>query len=132
MLGELISESSGKRILRRMLSSDPLKVEVTFEDSGKMLGVNINGFGTYSSQVRPDGSIYGEGEGAYVTGEGEMFTWKGTGLGRIKEGGAVSYRGAVYYRTTSQKLARLNTIVGVFEYDADEAGATKTKIWEWK
>ena len=65
MLGEQIGETRGKRLLRRVLSSDPLKVEVTFEDSGKMLGVDTNGFGTYTSQVRPDGAIYGEGEGAF-------------------------------------------------------------------
>src|ERR1700730_1265649 len=108
MLGELIGESRGKRIVRRMLSSDPVKIEVTFQDSGKMLGVDLSGLGTYWSEIRADGSIYGEGEGAYMSAEGEMLTWKGSGLGKFKEGGAVSYRGILYYRTPSQKLARLN------------------------
>jgi len=53
MLGEMIGETCGKRIVRRVLSSDPVKVEVTFEDAGKMLGIGVNGFGTYCSQVRP-------------------------------------------------------------------------------
>ena len=124
MLGEQIGETIGKRIVRRVLSSDPVKVEVTFEDTGKMLGIGVNGFGTYSSQVRPDGTIYGEGEGAYTTADGELLAWKGSGLGRFKEGGAVSYRGILYYRTNSQKLARLNTVTGVFEYEASASGET--------
>ena len=132
MLGEQIGELRGRRVLRRVLSSDPLKVEVTFEDSGKILGVEINDFGTYTSQVRPDGMIYGEGEGAFMTKDGEAVSWKGSGLGKFKEGGAVSYRGIVYYTTTSQKLARLNTTATVFEYEVDGKGDTSTKFWEWK
>ena len=132
MLGEQIGETRGKRIVRRVLSSDPVKVEVTFEDSGKMLGISVNGFGTYISQVRPDGTIYGEGEGAYTTVDGELLAWKGSGLGRFKEDGAVSYRGILYYRTTSQKLARLNTVAGVFEYETSANGETQAKVWEWK
>ena len=132
MLGEQIGEFRGKRLLRRVLSSDPLRVEVTFEDSGKILGVEINDFGTYTSQVRPDGLIYGEGEGAFMTKDGEAVSWKGSGLGKFKEGGALSYRGILDYKTTSQKLARLNTTATVFEYEVDAKGDTSTKLWEWK
>jgi len=131
MLGELISETRGKRIVRRVLSSEPLKVEVSFEESGKLLGIDVNAFWTYWAVARPDGTLYGEGEGAYIAGDGEMVASKGSGLGRFKEGGAVSYRGIVYYRTASQKLARLNTVGGVFEYEVDEKGNTHTKVWEW-
>jgi len=132
MLGDLIGETTGKRILRRVLSTDPLKVEVSFEDSGTMLGTPVNGFGTYSSVVRADGTIYGEGEGAMATAEGELVSWKGSGLGKFGPGGAVSYRGILYYRTASQTLARLNTVGGVFEYEVDTEGKTQSKVWEWK
>jgi hypothetical protein len=132
MLGELIGETTGKRILRRVLSTEPPKVEVSFEESGTMLGTSASGFGTYSSVVRADGSIYGEGEGVITTTEGEMVAWKGSGLGKFGPGGAVSYRGILYYRTPSQKLARLNAVAGVFEYEVDTQGKTQTKVWEWK
>jgi hypothetical protein len=132
MLGEMIGETSGKRIVRRVVSTDPLRVEVSFEDSGKMLGVNTTGFGTYTSVVRPDGRVYGEGEGAFMTQDGELVTWKGSGLGTFKERGAVSYRGILYYQTASQKLARLNTVPAVFEYEIDPEGKTHAKSWEWK
>jgi len=132
MLGDQLGESKGKRLVRRVLSTDPLTVEVSFEDSGNMLGVPTNGMGTYTSVGRPDGSIYGEGQGAMMTPDGEGVTWKGSGAGKFGPGGSISYRGILYYRTTSQKLARLNNVCGVFEYEVDPAGNTSSKVWEWK
>jgi hypothetical protein len=132
MIGEMLGETHGKRILRRVISSTPLKVEVTFEDAGKMLGVDMNGFGTYTSEVRGDGSIYGTGSGIYTSAAGDMLAWEGSGLGKFGDAGAVSYRGILYYRTTSPKLAKLNTVCGVFEYEVDAKGNTVAKIWEWK
>lgn len=133
MLGEAIGELHGKRTGRRVLSTDAgLKVEVSFEDSGKILGLGANNIGTYWATTRPDGSLYGEGQGVVVTEEGDMATWKGQGVGKFVGGGAVSYRGAVYYTTTSSKLATLNTIAAVFEFDVDASGNTHTKFWEWK
>lgn len=132
MLGELIYQGSGKRIVRRVLSSEPVKVEVTFEGPGKVLGIDALEIGTYTSVIRPDGTIYGEGAGVLMTTAGDSITWKGAGVGTFKERGAVSYRGAVYYQTASPKLSRLNTVAGVFEFESDESGNTQSKIWEWK
>jgi hypothetical protein len=132
MLGEMIGETTGKRIVRRVVSTDPLRVEVSFEDSGTLFGINTTGFGTYTSALRPDGTVYGEGEGASMTQDGELITWKGSGLGTFKERGAVSYRGILYYQTASQKLSRLNAVTGVFEYEIDPEGKTHAKSWEWK
>ena len=115
-----------------MLSSNPPEVEVSFEDSGTMMGVATTGFGTYESVVRPDGSIYGEGHGLITTADGEAVTWKGSGLGKFGAGGAVSYRGILYFQTPSQKLARMNENPGVFEFDVDPSGNIQTKIWAWK
>jgi hypothetical protein len=132
MLGDQLGESKGKRLVRRVLSSDPLRVEVSFEDAGTMLGVATNGFGTYTSEARADGSLYGEGHGAMITADGEPITWRGSGAGRILPTGALSYRGILYYRTNSQKLSRLNNACGVFEYEVDPTGNTTAKVWEWK
>ena len=132
MIGDQLGESSGKRLVRRVLSSDPLTVEVSFEDSGNILGVPTSGMGTYTSVARPDGSIYGEGQGAMMTPDGDGITWKGSGVGKFGLGGSVSYRGVLYYRTPSQKLARLNNVCAVFEYEVDPAGNTSSKVWEWK
>lgn len=132
MLGDKIGETTGKRLVRRVLSVDPLTAEVSFEDSGQMLGVPTTGIGTYTSVARPDGSLYGEGQGMNTTADGEAITWTGTGLGHFGAGGSVSYRGMLFFRTTSQKLARLNNACGAFEYEVDPAGASVSKIWEWK
>jgi hypothetical protein len=133
MLGEQVSESQGKRTARRALSSESgFKVEITFEESGKMLGLDVNGFGTYTAAPRPDGTLYGEGQGVITTKDGDMATWKGAGVGKFVGGGAVSYRGALYYNTASPKLARLNSVAVVFEFEAGADGSTRTKSWEWK
>jgi hypothetical protein len=132
MLGELIGESTGRRIVRRVLSVEPPAVEVSFEDGGHMLGIPVNGFGTYTAVLRPDGTAIGNGQGAMASAEGEGITWTGSGLGKLGLGGAISYRGILYYRTTSEKFSHLNTVAGVFEYEVDAAGNTHSKVWEWK
>ena len=132
MLGDLLGETKGKRIVRRVVSTDPLTIEVSFEDSGTILGVATSGLGTYTSVARPDGSIYGEGQGVALTSDGEGVTWTGSGTGKFGPGGSISYRGMLHYRTQSQKLARLNNMCSAFEYDIDAAGNTNAKFWEWK
>src|SRR5687767_4472927 len=125
MLGEKIGEGRGKRTARRVVCTEPnFKVEVSFEDVTTLLGVEGVTIATYVSSNKPDGSLHGEGEGVWATRDGETVTWKGSGVGRFKDGGAVSYRGCVSYKTTSSKLARLNTIAGAFEFDVDAAGNT--------
>jgi len=133
MLGELISESRGMRTDRRVLSTSPtFKVEVSFEDDGKLLGIDAHTIATYWSEGRPDGSLYGEGQAVVMTQDGQTATWKGQGVGKFLAGGAVSYRGAVYYTTASPKLARLNSVAAVFEFEVDAKGNTSSKTWEWK
>jgi hypothetical protein len=132
MLGDKIGETNGKRLVRRVLSVDPPTAEVSFEDSGTMFGVPVTGMGSYTSAVRPDGSIYGTGQGMSMTEDGEAVTWTGTGLGHFGAGGSVSYRGMLFFRTASTKLARLNNACGAFEYEVDGSGNTVSKLWEWK
>ncbi len=134
MLGEQIAEGRGKRTGRRVLSADAggFKVEVSFEGTGKLLGVDYMEIGTYWSSQRPDGSLYGEGQGVVIAPDGGVATWKGAGVGKFGDAGAVSYRGAIYYSTTVPKLARLNSCACVFEFDVDPQGNTHSKLWEWK
>ena len=67
-----------------------------------------------------------------LTQDGESITWTGTGVGKFGPGGSVSYRGMLFFRTTSEKLARLNNACGAFEYEVDPSGNTVSKVWEWK
>jgi hypothetical protein len=132
MLGNQIGELKGKRLVRRVLSVTPPTAEVSFEDAGQLLGVNTTGMGTYTSAVRPDGSIFGHGQGMSMTDKGEAVTWSGTGLGKFGPGGSVSYRGMLFLQTTSTQLAALNNTCAAFEYEVDPAGNTISKLWEWK
>lgn len=129
MLGEVIGELRGRRTARRVLSIDSgFKVEVSFEDQGKLMGLEGGNVGTYLAVPRADGTLCGEGQGVFITADGETATWKGIGTGRFTGGGAVSYRDALTYNTTSKKLAQLNTFAGVFEFEVDADGNTKSKI----
>jgi hypothetical protein len=133
MLGEQIGEEKGKVSARRILSVDGgTKVEVSFESRGKLLGVEHRTIVTYWASVRPDGSLYGEGQGTVVGSGGERATFKGQAAGRLQEGGAVSYRGAQYFYSESPKWKGLNNIAVVFEYEADAEGNTRNKLFEWK
>ena len=133
MLGQELGGSTGKRTGRRVLSVDGgFTVEVSFEANGTMLGVQCKEIGTYTSTSRPDGTLFGEGQGVLITPEGEVVTWKGSGVGVLSGGGSANYRGAVYYSTASAKLASLNKIAGVFEFEGDADGNTRSRIWEWK
>ena len=84
------------------------------------------------SIIRPDGTIYGEGQGLVMGKDGEAATWVGQGVGRFTGGGAVSYRGAVYYQTASEKWVHLNTMAAIYEYEVDAEGNTQAASWEWK
>ena len=132
MLGEQIGETKGRRLVRRVISIDPPTAEVSFEDTGQMLGIPTAGMGSYTSTIRPDGSVLGHGQGLSMTQEGEAITWTGTGVGKFGPGGSVSYRGMLFFQTASQKLARVNNACGAFEYEVDASGDTISKIWEWK
>lgn len=134
MQGEKIGESTGKVTSRRVLPNPGggPKMETTFEASGKLLGVKETEIGTYSSVVRPDGTVFGEGQGVIMGKGGEVATWVGQGVGTIKKDGAVSYRGAVYYQTPSPAWSRLNSVAAIFEYEVDAHGNSRAQLWEWK
>ena len=128
MLGEQIGDLKGRRTARRVLEAGTtFEVEVSFEDQGKMLGIEGGNVGTYRATNRHDGTLSGEGQGVFVTSNGEAVSWKGVGTGRFTGGGAVSYRGALCYTTTAPKLARLNAIAGVFEFEVDAEGRAASR-----
>jgi hypothetical protein len=132
MIGDQISETKGKRLVRRVLSVDPPTAEVSFEDAGTFLGVAATGMGSYTSTIAPDGGVHGEGQGLIMTRDGDAITWTGTGVGKFGPGGSVSYRGMLFFRSTSPKFAKIHNGCGAFEYEVDPAGNTVSKIWQWK
>ena len=132
MIGKQIGETKGRRIVRRVVCVEPPTAEVSFEDAGTIYGVPTTGMGSYTSVVGPDGSLFGHGHGLNMTQDGEAVTWTGTGFGKFGPGGSVSYRGMLFFKTASKKLAKINNMCGAFEYEVDPAGNTVAKFWEWK
>ena len=93
MLGEQIGEETGKVQVRRVISVDGgTKVEVTVQSTGKLLGIETRNNVTYLAGIRPDGSLYGEAQGLVVGKGGEQASFKAAGVGKLLDGGAVSYR----------------------------------------
>jgi hypothetical protein len=131
MSGEKIGEGNGQRGMRKVLSTQPtFKVEVSFEEHSQLIGVEGMNMGTYTAITKPDGSLEGVGEGVFATLDGEFVTWRGMGVGRFVEGGAVHYTGILSYSTTSARLAKLNSIAAMFEFHVDAAGKTHSQIYD--
>jgi hypothetical protein len=108
-------------------------VEVSFAGTGKLLGVATTDLGTYVSTMTPFGVLNGEGQGITMTADGESLTWKGHGIGKpTGKGMAASYRYSIVVQTASTKLAKLNGVLLVGEWEVDENGVAKGQAWEWK
>ena len=135
MLGDQISEEKGKITSQRVLDVEGgvPKIETSFSATGNYRGVETTATVTYWASPRPGGAIYGEGKGVLMSKDGqEMATWTGPGIGRFTGPGKIRFTGLLFYRTSTGKLAFLNNMVGVFEYETDESGNTSAKAWEWK
>jgi hypothetical protein len=130
MIGELIGEQSGKLTSRRVLADG--KWEVTNEGTGKLLGVDVSVVVTLTNEPRPDGSIYSQGHGMALTKEGDVVQFRASAVGWPSPGGSAKVRGSFFPWTASQKLGRLNGLIGVVEIEADANQNYKLKAWEWK
>jgi len=136
MLGERIAVMQGKRTNQRVLpAQDGLpKVETSFELSGTLLGHSATTIVTYWSMVLANGTLYGEcpNQGLTLTQSGDTATFRAAGAGKFTNaGGAASFRGTIYYASSSPALAKLNGMALVYEWDVDEHGGARLQGWEW-
>jgi hypothetical protein len=142
MLGDLIYEAKGKVTGYRVLDIEGPKIEVTITQNGTLKGgIEATDTVTYWSIPRLGGAYYAEGKGVFMAKDNpsKMATWTGQGIAHYS-GQKRRDVGSIFCRTssssssstTSGKLAFLNNMVGVFEYEADETGNSEGKIWEWK
>lgn len=134
MLGDLIGEDIGQITGQRVLPPRDGKpaVEVTFQADGTLLGRHSHDMGTYVSIIDDDGTLRGDGQGVLTTEDGDVLTWTGSGVGTLGADGSAQYRGAIYFRTRSERFTRLNTCACVFEYNVDASGKAESKTWEWR
>ncbi len=131
MLGDLLIEEKGKVTGKRVL--DATTIEISFDAQIRLKGVDGMNMGTYTSTMMPDGAMYGQGQGCVMSNDGQMVTWKGTGVGRFLQGGKMRYAGIIYLSTQSKgSLASLNNVAAVFEHEGDMEGNVSSKGWEWR
>jgi hypothetical protein len=134
MLGEKFQATTAKISGTRVLPGElGPKVEVSYQGTGTIYGTETTELGTYTSVMQPSGTLLGEGQGVAMTKDGESVAWRGFGVGRpTGKGLGASYRYALSFQTTSSKLARLNGLFAVGEWEVDENGNAKGSAWEWK
>lgn len=67
-----------------------------------------------------NGVLKGEGDALVTTMDGEVVMIRKSGIGwSTGRGRKASKRGVFFHTTQSQKLARLNRVVGMYEYESD-------------
>ncbi len=134
-LGDLVVEETGTVTGIRVLSNDASgsKVEISMRTTGTIRGVAESSLWTYSQLTRPDGSIYGEGEGVMTTQDGDVIQLKSSGSGQVAApGDTTNFVSAAFAHTESVKYADLNSIGLVGHYDVAADGSAVNKNWEWK
>ncbi len=138
MLGELLFEIKGRLTGSRILNADEYKVEHSITEEGKFKDIEITILGTFWTIPTVDKNVtYVEGQGIITTKDGEdTATFRGYGIGHSKGQVSASFRGSVFYKSSSSstngKLSFLNNKIGVFETEVDESGNSIEKVWEWK
>jgi hypothetical protein len=137
MLGELLYESKGTITGQRVLSVENgiPNFEISIVGSGIFTGsLEVKTTWTYWSLQRPDGTSYSQGQGVIMTKDGrDVATATGRAEGKKVDSGNMRYVGAIFYETHSEnKLAFLNHLIGVNEYEVQALGNYEHRLWEWK
>jgi hypothetical protein len=135
MLGELLGEAAGKITGTRVLPSEgqQIKLEVSLQGSGTLLGEAITNIGTYWHTITPEGVVYGEGHVLMMTQDDASADWTGFGVGR-PTGPAPAAHYGVYgsFLSASGKLAYLASVANASEYEVEQDGSYHWKLWAWK
>jgi hypothetical protein len=137
MLGQLLFESRGRITDQRVLSVENgiPKFEISIAGTGILTGsLEVTTTWTYLAIQRLDGTSYSQGQGVIMTRDGrDVATATGRAEGKMVESGKIRYVGAIFYETHSDnKLAFLNHLVGVNEYEVDALGNYEHRLWQWK
>jgi hypothetical protein len=131
MLGEQIEELKGKITSQRMVNVDTM--ETTVSSSGNIRGTQVTQVLTFIGRPPSEGVLHGIGMGMTMAGGSDVATFTGEGVGRFGSSGSISWRGSIFYKTSSTgSLSFLNNLVEVFEAEIDAAGNFSHKAWQWK
>jgi hypothetical protein len=132
MLGDLIYEGKGKSTGMRVLDGNGTW-EGTSQEQGTLFGMECTSTTTNVNTPQPNGTLYSEGCGMTLTKDGDRASYTILGIYTPKgHPPAGSLRGATFWRTQSPALARLNSIMSVYEVEMSEDWTYSVKEWEWK
>ena len=133
MLGEKLGSMTATSVNKVLPSEGTLpKFEVTAQGSGTIVGVPIQFMGTYLTEMKADGSMYGEcPNSALLMAADGVATLKASGVGRIEPDGSTKFRGIFYIETTAPSLMSLNGKAIIQEYDVDAEGNATCEMWHW-
>jgi hypothetical protein len=141
-LGNPFLQEKGKITVQRVtgITNGLPRIETSFSANDTINGnVTAKEIGTYVTTPKPNSGdanvLYGEGQGVITTTkDGQMATWTGQGLGHFTSSdGKVVFHGSLFFSTASTgKLAFLNNMIGIFQYETDALGNTSLKVWGWK
>jgi hypothetical protein len=140
MLGELIYESTGKIVSQKVVDTGDIngalaKVELSYSGSGYMQGIgNVTETWTFVNTNLPNNITQGIGKGVIMTDDGNgVATATELGRGFHVSPETIVYPGARVFSTDSNgKLAFLNELVGVTQWEVDSLGNYNEKMWQWK
>lgn len=137
VLAEQVWQGSGRTTGTRLLPGDDyryIKMEVSFEGTGKLLGGDATNMGTFTTFERVPGQMYAEGQGMLMTVDGEGAIWNGHAVGHpTGDGMGMSFRYSVAYQaSTTGKLASLNGALGIGEFESKADGSWSDAGWLWR
>ena len=133
MLGEKVGTFTGTTKDKAMPEEGGFpSFETSAQTRGKLAGAECQSMATYSAQMQPDGSLYGEcpNSGVVMTSDGAA-TFRATGCGQMTGDGGAKFRGAVHFQTSAPSLISVNGKCMVHEWDVDGQGNATWNIWEW-
>lgn len=138
MMGQLMLEERGQFTAQRILDAQLQKIEVSYTANGQYKG-DIG-----YSEIATDWSVpaavknsatYGEGRSIITANDSESGAWKLQGVEPILPSGNRSLKGSAYkimnqVNGISGKLAELDNVLVVFEYEVAQNGAYHGKAWQ--
>jgi len=140
MLRELIYVSTGKIVSQKVVdtgdtNNPSAKVELSYSGSGYMQGIgNVTETWTFVNTHLKNNITQGIGKGVIMTDDGNgVATATEPGRGFHMSPETIVYPGARVFSTDSNgKLAFLNKLVGVTQWEVDSLGNYNVKMWQWK
>jgi hypothetical protein len=137
MQGEQIADMRGKVTGQRVLPGGDFRyvqMEVSVQEAGRVFGTEVTEMVTYTIKERVGGQLFGEGQGIWMTADGESAIYNGHGVGRpTGDGMAMSIRFSLAFQAApGTKLERLNNVLVIGEHEVDAEGNTSSICWEWK